>query len=243
MTASYSQKAAERGEPGYVWRSGQDRRLQMVRQWSDLSGRVLDNGSGLGTWIRAFKEFGGDVFGLEVEIERIRESVTTGNGVIQSVGEYLPYASSSFDTIFSNEVIEHVADDQLCMAEMVRVLKPGGRLIMFCPNRWYPVEQHGIYWKGEYKFGNIPLVNYLPNVWRDQLAPHVRTYTKRNLRALYQDLPVKELHHGRIFGGYDNIVHRRPTLGKTIRKVLYTAERTPFAVLGISHFVVLEKTN
>ncbi len=241
MTATHSQKAAERGEPGYVWRSGQDRRLKMVLDWTDLSGRVLDNGSGLGTWMNSFSQFGGDVFGLELEFERIQESVTFGKGVIQSVGETLPYASNSFDTIFSNEVIEHVADDQLCLKEMVRAVKPGGRIVIFCPNRWYPVEQHGIYWRGEYKFGNIPFVNYLPDGLRDKLAPHVGTYSKRKPRQLYADLPVKEIHHSRIFGGYDNIVQRRPALGNFIRSVLYTAEKTPFAVLGLSHLIVLEK--
>lgn len=241
MTETHSSKAAERGEPGYVWRFGQDRRLQMVLQWSDLSGRVLDNGSGLGTWIKAFEPYGGRNFGLEVEIERIESSVTRGDGVLQGVGEKLPYADNSFDTIFSNEVIEHVDDDRECMREMVRVLKPNGRIIMFCPNRWYPVEQHGIYWRGDYKFGNIPLVNYLPNVLRDRLAPHVRTYSKRKLRQLYQDLPLEERYYGRIFGGYDNIAYRRPKLGKLIRQILYTAEKTPFSVLGLAHFVVLEK--
>ena len=51
--------------------------------------------------------------------------------------------------------------------------RPGGRLVLFCPNRGWPFEQHGIYWRGHYRFGNIPLVNYLPRVWRDQLAPHI----------------------------------------------------------------------
>ncbi len=47
-------------------------------------------------------------------------------------------------------------------SEIFRVLKPGGRLVLFCPNRGYPFETHGIYWRGKYHFGNIPLVNYLP---------------------------------------------------------------------------------
>jgi SAM-dependent methyltransferase len=100
------------------------------------------------------------------------------------MGETLPFASESFDFVFSNEVIEHVADDRLALAEMVRVTKGNGRILIFCPNRWYPVEQHGIYWRGRYKFGNIPLVNYLPNALRNRLAPHVRTYTRHNLLDL-----------------------------------------------------------
>ncbi|MBK8432535.1 MAG: hypothetical protein IPL28_15105 [Chloroflexi bacterium] len=53
---------------------------------------------------------------------------------------------------------------------------------------------------------------------------------------------MRELFHSRIFGGYDNIETRWPTFGRWLKKGLYAAERTPLRVLGISHFVVLEKT-
>lgn len=238
---THSDKAALRGEPGYVWRSGQDRRLAFVKEWADLSGFNFDNGCGLGTWIDAFSPFGGRTFGLEVEMDRAKKAIRFGDGVVLAVGEALPFQTGSFDFVFSNEVIEHVADDAACLAEMVRVLKPGGRIAIYCPNRWYPVEQHGIYWGDRYIFGNIPLVNYLPDRWRNRLAPHVRTYTKRGLRRLYTDLPVAEKHHTRIFGGYDNIAYRYPRLGRMIRSTLYAAEKGPFAIFGISHFVVLEK--
>lgn len=239
---THSDKAAERGEPGYVWRSGQERRLQMIRQWVNLeNAAILDNGCGLGTYMARFSAFTSRCFGLEIEQERAVKALATGAGVVQAAGETLPFASHSFDFVFSNEVIEHVADDQRAAAEMVRVLKPNGRLLLFCPNRWYPVEQHGIYWRGVYKFGNIPLVNYLPDRWRDQLAPHVRTYTRRKLLGLFQDLPVQVVHHSRIFGGYDNIEYRLPRLGKLLKKSLYVAEKTPFSLLGISHLLVLQK--
>lgn len=240
-SGTHSDKAAERGEPGYVWRSGQDRRLAMIRQWHNLTGRVLDNGCGLGTYLQAFAPYTSHRFGLEVEFDRAQQALPHGEGIIQAVGETLPFASHSFDFILSNEVIEHVTDDQACAAEMVRVLRPGGRLLIFCPNRWYSVEQHGIFWRGKYKFGNIPLVNYLPDVWRNQLAPHVRTYTAHKLRRLFVGLPVQEIYHTRIFGGYDNIEHRYPTFGRWLKKLLYTAEQTPFKILGISHLLVVEK--
>lgn len=241
MIKTHSDKAAARGEPGYVWRSGQERRLHMIEQWADLNGRILDNGCGLGTYLQAFGRFSKHRIGLEVEFDRAQQALPHAEGITQAVGEQLPFATSSFDFVFSNEVIEHVADDRLCMMEMVRVTRPGGRILIFCPNRWYPVEQHGIYWQGQYKFGNIPLVNYLPNRWRHKLAPHVRAYTKRGLRALYAGLPVREIHHGRIFGGYDNIERRFPTLGRLLKRSLYAAEHTPLAVLGLSHLLVLEK--
>lgn len=239
---TYSNKAALRGEPGYVWRSGQVRRLAMIRQWVTLEAAVvLDDGCGLGTYLDAFAPYTNRRFGLEVEFDRAVRAIPTATGIVQGVGEHLPFAADTFDFVFSNEVIEHVVDDAGYAAEMVRVAKPGGRLLIFCPNRWYPVEQHGIFWRGRYKFGNIPLVNYLPMPLRNRLAPHVRTYTKADLLALFRPLPVQMVHHSRIFGGYDNIEYRWPRVGRFIKRTLYAAEKTPFALLGISHLLVLEK--
>lgn len=241
---TYSTKAASRGEPSYVWRSGQERRLDMIRKWVDLDGVILDNGCGLGAYLTAFgRNQSNQRFGLEVEHERAVEALPTATGIMQSVGERLPIPSNTFDFIFSNEVIEHVEDDVLCSAEMVRVLKPGGRIVIFCPNRWYPVEQHGVFWRGEYYFGNKWLVNYLPNPLRNKLAPHVKAYTKRGLLDLFAAHPVRLVHHTRIFGGYDNIERRLPRAGRWIKKTLYALERTPINVLGLSHLIVLEKTS
>jgi SAM-dependent methyltransferase len=241
MNRSYSETAAQRGEPGYVWRSGQERRLEMVQQWADLSGRLLDNGCGLGTWLDAFGRYGQHRFGLEVEYDRAYQALSSAEGIVQALGERLPFANDHFDFILSNEVIEHVNDDRLALTEMVRITRPGGRIIIFCPNRWYPVEQHGIYWRGRYKFGNIPLVNYLPDPLRNRLVPHVRTYSWHRLKALYQGLPVMALYHKRIYGGYDNIESRWPRFGRALKQALYSAEKTPLAALGISHMLVLEK--
>ncbi len=239
---THSEKAAQRGEPSYVWRSGQERRLKMILDWVDLAnGRILDSGCGVGAYLNAFSRFKNLRFGHDVEHDRLVEAMPMATGIVQSVGEDLPFATSSFNFVFTNEVIEHVEDDQKYAAEMVRVLATNGRLLIFCPNRWYPVEQHGIYWKGQYKFGNIPLVNYLPNPLRNKLVPHVRTYTRRSLLKLFSNLPVQVVHYSRIYGGYDNIEYRWPKYGSLLKKAIYAAEKTPLAVLGISHLLVLEK--
>jgi SAM-dependent methyltransferase len=205
----------------------------MIREWADLSGYILDDGCGLGTYLDALEPFTPCRFGLEVELDRAVKALPTAEGNVLAVGEAIPFAPDTFDFLLSNEVIEHVQDDALALKEMVRVVKPGGRIIIFCPNRWYPVEQHGIFWRGRYKFGNIPLVNYLPNPLRNRLAPHVRTYSAAALRKLYQGLPVKVVHYGRIFGGYDNIERRWPRFGRLLKKTLYTLEKTPFSIFGI----------
>ncbi|MHB8507155.1 MAG: class I SAM-dependent methyltransferase [Candidatus Dormibacteria bacterium] len=240
-----SDKAALRGEPSYVWRAGQERRLQMILEAAPMlrGGRVLEHGCGVGLYVQHLREHSASVHGFDFELARVKAAAELlGPALLTSAaGEELPYADNSFDVLLSNEVIEHVADDRRTLAEMSRVVRPGGRIVIFCPNRWYPVEQHGVYWKGVYHFGNIPLVNYLPDVFRDRLAPHVRTYTRRSLRQVYQGLPVREVAHSRIFGGYDNIVRRFGRPGLALRTALHSAEGTPFDLLALSHLLVLEK--
>ncbi len=74
-----------------------------------------------------------------------------------------------------NEVIEHVGNDRDTIREALRVTKPGGRVVIFAPNRYYPFETHGVYLGKKYVFGNIPLVNYLP----DAAAQQARTARPR----------------------------------------------------------------
>ncbi len=237
-------KAALRGEPSYVWRAGQQRRLEMIRNAAGgerLHGRVFEDGSGVGSYLVRLAEDAAQAVGLEIDTERARDSKALVDQVIQGAGEYLPFPTDTFDLLLSHEVIEHMDDDRLGTAEMIRTLKPGGRLVLFCPNRGYPFETHGIYWRGRYHFGNIPLVNVLPRRWRDRLAPHVRAYSRRDLECLFEALPVRVIEQRIIFGAYDNIIARLPRLGRVLRFVLQALERTPLQYFGLSHFWVVEK--
>ena len=163
--------------------------------------------------------------------------------MVNAAGENLPFAENYFDLILSHEVIEHVADDRRAVLEIVRTLRPGGLLVLFTPNRGYPFETHGIYWGGQYHFGNIPLVNYLPRRIRDRLAPHVRVYSRRDLEKLFEGLRVNILKRRIIFGAYDNIIARFPTLGRPLRIILQGLENTPLGWFGLSHLWVVEKTD
>ena len=180
------QKAAERGEPSHVWRAGQQRRLNMIREAAGerLNGKVFVDGCGLGAYLEKLAPFANPAIGLDIEHERTVEARQKVPRVVCGAGEFLPFPANSFDLILSHEVLEHVQDDQAAIREMVRTLTPGGRLVLFCPNRGYPFETHGMYWRGKYHFGNIPLINYLPRSWRDKLAPHVEVYTRRDLERL-----------------------------------------------------------
>lgn len=236
-------KAALRGEPSYVWRAGQQRRMDMIVRAAGtrLQGRILENGCGVGMYVEHLSPFGGQVIGLEYDFERAVEAGENSPHIINAAGEFVPLPSSTFDLILSHEVIEHVQDDRAAIREMVRILQPGGRIALFCPNRGYPFETHGIYWKGEYHFGNKPLINYLPRRLRDQLAPHVRVYSGRDLGKLFEGLPVKFIERTVIFGAYDNIIARFGPFGKILRSILQLFEKTPLKFLGLSHFWVIER--
>ena len=243
MTATHSDKAALRGEPSYVWRDGQQRRLQMILSAAEerINGNILEDGCGLGSYMSRLQSQENITVGLDVEFERTIEAHQTNERILCGVGEHLPFPNDVFDLVLSNEVIEHVQSDREAVSEIVRTLKPGGRLVLFCPNRGYGFETHGIFWRGKYHFGNIPLVNYLPRSLRDRLAPHVNVYTRADLAKLFNSLPVKIISKRTIFGAYDNIIQRSPKLGKALRSFLQFLERTPLQVLGLSHFWVIEK--
>ena len=181
------------------------------------------------------------MIGLEYDFERAAEARTRSPHILNAAGEFIPLPSSTFDLILSHEVLEHVQDDRAAVCEMVRVLQPRGRIVLFVPNRGYPFETHGMYWKGKYYFGNKLFINYLPRALRNKLAPHVRVYSKTDLQKIFQDLPVKFIERRIIFGAYDNIIARFGPLGKILRGVLQFMERTPLQIFGLSHFWVIEK--
>ena len=239
------QKAAELGVPSLVWRAGQERRWQMIEQAAcdRLAGCVFEDGAGVGVYLERMAATARQAVGLEVELQRTRQASLLVNQMVCGVGERLPFPEDTFDLVLSHEVIEHVPDDRQVVAEIVRTLRPGGRLVLFCPNRGYPFETHGIYWHGRYRFGNIPLVNYLPRPWRNRFAPHVNVYTRRDLTRLFEGLPVRIIRRTIIFGAYDNIIARLPRLGRLLRDALQALEKTPLRTLGLSHFWVVEKVS
>ncbi len=237
-------KAAALGHPSYVWREGQRRRFELIRSWAQVEGaRVLVDGAGVGMYSRHLEEAGAEVVSIDIDFPSMAEASKHTAHCLVAAGEHLPFANSVFDAILSHEVLEHVVDDAAAVAEMARVLKPGGRIVIFAPNRRYFFETHGHYWKGEYHFGNTPLINYLPDRWRNQLAPHVRAYRAKDLRRLIAPLPLRVVHWTQIYPGYDNIIARQPVLGKAVRGVTRFFEKTPLRAFGLSHFLVLEKVS
>ncbi|MDA0815761.1 MAG: class I SAM-dependent methyltransferase [Chloroflexi bacterium] len=242
--------AARLGNPSFVWRSGQQRRVRLMERYVAFGDRrVLDLGCGLGEYVRAFARMGADAIGSDVAVDRLAEarkrvtdSNTTGiRGFFAAAGEALPLRDASMDIVVLNEVIEHVQDDRQTIQEIARVLRPGGTCILYAPNRLYPFETHGIYLRGRYIFGNIPLVNWLPTFLRDRLVPHARAYRHGDWERLITETDLRIVDHTYVYPGFDNIHHRSVLLAKVVRGACYWAEGTPLRRFGLSHLVVLQR--
>lgn len=229
------------GRPSYVWRFGQERRLGLVRQDIKLeNARIIDIGCGVGMYMQAFRRYSPYVFGTEIEFSRVSESFKITRNVAVATAENLPFADNSFDVAFLHEMIEHVNDDYLTIREAYRIVSSDGHIIIFAPNRLYPFETHGIYLGKRYIFGNIPLVNYLPDQIRNKFAHHVRAYTVQDIKKLFKGLKVQFITFTQIYPGFDKIEAKFGKVGLLFRKGLYSLETTPFRIFGLSHFVVAQ---
>ena len=122
---SHSDLASLRGEPSYVWRAGQERRLGMMARWAEFcDARVLVAGCGVGMYAAQIRRrYTPQVEAFDIEYERVQMARNAIPNALVSAGEALPYAASSFDVVLSHEVIEHVTDDRRSLQEMLRVTK------------------------------------------------------------------------------------------------------------------------
>jgi len=242
MVATADAKAIRLGHPSYVWRSGQDRRLNQIRQYVRLeSRRILDIGCGLGMYVDKFRRFSDEVYGVDVDPEKVAEASEWLPNIQVAPAEHLPFDDGEFDVILLNEVIEHVDDDILTIREAFRCLKPGGHVIIYAPNRLYPYETHGFYLFGRYYFRLLPFVNWLPHAIRDVFCPHVRIYTAREIIGLFDGLDCERVAVTHILPGLDNVAERYGPFGRFIQKARDLVEATPLRCFGISHFVVIRK--
>lgn len=135
---------------------------------------VLGSGCGVGGSLVAWWTAGAaTVTGLEidpaiVEMAQLRVAGLDGVRALLYDGGELPFDDGSFDVVESLDVLEHVPHPQRYIAELTRVLRPGGAVLLVTPNRLFPMEQHV----------NVPLVTWLPidraNRLSATLAPRIK---------------------------------------------------------------------
>lgn len=98
--------------------------------------RVLDVGSGGGFLAAALTAAGYDVVGIDPSLPAVHDAADhVAASFANAVGENLPFANGSFESVVCSEVLEHVEDPSAVMAEISRVLRPGGVFVFSLPNR------------------------------------------------------------------------------------------------------------
>lgn len=136
--------------------------------------RVLDYGCGSGQIVKELRNheieaFGCDVFYEGGDYSKSIERELFDNGAIKRMnGQTIPFDSCSFDFVINNQVMEHVENLDSVLAEIQRVLKPGGQVLSLFPD------------KGVWREGHcgIPFLHWFPK------SSSARIYYAAALRAL-----------------------------------------------------------
>lgn len=143
--------------------------------------RVLDAGCGKGRHLcEAFRVPGVEVAGIDLQwvdlctAKGYLSVMARENGgkwiVTRADIANLPFRSASFDVVVCSEVLEHIADGGTAVAELVRVLKPGGDLVVTVP-RFLPER---VCWM-------------ISEAYHREPGGHVRIYKKGELMRLLED--------------------------------------------------------
>jgi len=155
-----------------------ERRHRMVRSFTGArKGMLLDFGCGTGAQTFLFAGEFDHIVGVDVDrpsIQKFREAITQRSlaGRIEAVeydGRTLPLPDASVDFAISFEVLEHVHDERRALDELYRVLRPGARLAMSVPNRWWIFETHGAALP-VLKWNRVPFFSWLPKPLHDRWA-------------------------------------------------------------------------
>lgn len=160
VAGDYQYRALQSGHPMQrFWHRGKLVMIdQLIRPHLRTGSRLLEIGCGAGNLLLQATVPGSHPVALDLSMQaltfvrsRLEESesaVEAPNGwaCIQAIGESLPFRDNSFDCVLLSEVIEHLEAPQFSIREAVRVLGPGGRLLVTTPNyrSFWPVMEWAV---------------------------------------------------------------------------------------------------
>ena len=227
------------------------KRLGIIERYAGVRGRrILDCGCGAGDYVYALRQLGADAWGIEYSREKLARAPASVSGRV-SVGDlhHIALRNGSVDLALLNEVLEHVPDDRRALREVHRVLRPGGVLLIFSPNRRYPFETHGTFVKGSTRRipHYVPFIPYVPLPLATTVVDFwARNYWPGELRRLVRGAGFHITHTDYVWQTFEGISNHQPALiarTKGVLRILSRAlERVPvLRTLGVSQVIVARK--
>jgi SAM-dependent methyltransferase len=124
-------------EESHWWHIGRRRIIasfvkEICERVADHRPRILDVGCGTGGNLKLLSQFG-DAEGVDISADALAFCRERGLKVKAGAAEDLPYEDATFDLVTALDVVEHLDDDVAGLREMRRVLRPGGRVLIFVP--------------------------------------------------------------------------------------------------------------
>jgi SAM-dependent methyltransferase len=121
-----------RAQDAHFWFVGfrrflQDRLTRVAALRTDL--RILDCGCGTGANLDVLGRFG-RVYAFDVSDVGLRYARRAGRPLVRADITRIPFADAAFDMVVSFDVFQMLPDDRRALAEMARVLRPGGTLLL-----------------------------------------------------------------------------------------------------------------
>jgi SAM-dependent methyltransferase len=119
-----------------------------ARESSAPGKKVLDYGCGAGVIVQKLRASGIDANGCDVFYEggdyssQVASGLIAGGIIKRMDDDIIPFDDAIFDLVINNQVIEHVPDLDVVLAEINRVLKPGGKVLSLFPDRGVWREGH-----------------------------------------------------------------------------------------------------
>ena len=224
-------------------------RLDLMQQYIAAGDFVLDVGCGRAEYLRALLTHHPNAFGIETATDKLEDCLRAhpelSDRVLHVSAEAMPFPDAHFDVVIVNEVLEHVPDQNAALHEIHRVLKPGGKFLLFCPNRLYPFETHGWMVRGALRAW-IPALHYLPaSVCRFfKIEAVARNYWPREAARLLQQHGFQVWRRMFVQQTFENISGVQPRIVRALRPVLrYTVHalgKIPIlrAFVSVSSFFV-----
>ena len=190
-SADYDERAFYSRIP--LQRYWQRKRHQIVTTMARGQGRTLDVGCGSSIILQSLN----DAVGLDIKHSKLRYMRQYGVPLVGGSVTALPMRDATFDCVVCSQVIEHIPDDPLILAELLRVLRPGGLLILGTPDyatlSWRLIEPlYGLAAPGGYK------------------EEHITHYTFADLRARAEALGLELTSHAYVLQGELILALRKP---------------------------------